>query len=223
MQWLKLKLKDTRPTFICNTYRPPNGNVDNALELLTEILDDIHGNVTSDLLIMGDINIDLTKRNASVNKYKSFLHGNVLTQLVQKPTIITNTMRSLLDHIITNNTDYYHVCDLVDPGLSDHSLVFTSRKRLKIKHTVSYFIRRSYRNFHEANFYSDVKSINWLPLYTCDNINNATEYFTKTLLDVINIHAPFKRIKCRSEQPKWINSDSLSLINEKEHRFNIYK
>ena len=126
-------------------------------------------------------------------------------------------------HIVTNDTDFYHICDSVDPGLSDHSMVFTPRKRPKIKHSVSYFIGRSYRNFDEAKCYGEIKSINWLLLYTFDNINNATEFFTKTLLDVINIHAPFKRIKCRSAQPKWINSDFLSLIDEKEHRFNIYK
>ncbi len=56
-----------------------------------------------------------------------------------------------------------------------------------------------------------------------DDVNAATEYFTDVLLTIINVHAPVKRIKCRSEQPKWITNEFLSLIDEKEHLCNIYQ
>ena len=120
----------------------------------------------------------------------------------------------LIDHLITNNNDFYNISGC---GLSDHFLVFTTRKRLTPKFNTSYFWGRSYRNYNDNLFYLDVLSVNWLYLYSMDDIDTATEYFTKVLLDIINIHAPIKCIKCRSEQPKWVTNDFLSLIDEKEH------
>ena len=55
-----------------------------------------------------------------------------------------------------------------------------------------------------------------------DDVDYATDLFTSLLLAKMDKHAPFKRIKCKSNQPKWITGDLLSLIDEKEHLCNIY-
>ena len=138
-QWVKMSLKDTRPTYIGNLYRPPDGNVDAAIEYLNGIMHTIYSGRNLDVLLLGDLNIDLLKRGGSVNKYKRFLNGNLLNQLVLDPTRISNTGATLIDHIITNNTDYY-VCGVIDPGLSDHLMTYTSRKRLKIKFKTDFFL-----------------------------------------------------------------------------------
>ena len=39
-QWLCLKLPKTRKTYICNIYRPPDGNVDTAIELIDSKVND---------------------------------------------------------------------------------------------------------------------------------------------------------------------------------------
>ncbi len=142
--------------------------------------------------------------------------------MVTNPTRVTNTCKTTIDHIVTNNTDFYHTAFTFDPGLSDHQLVGIARKRLKLKHTTSYFRGRSYRNFDEDMYYADMAKINWTFLYQIDDVNIAAEIFTDTMLGVIDKHALYKRIKCCSDQPKWVNSDFLSLIDEKNHRCNVY-
>ena len=66
-------------------------------------------------------------------------------------------------------------------------------------------------------------NINWLPLYEIKDINEGVEYFNLTLKSVINVHAPFKQIKCHSEQAKWVTGEFLSLVDSKHHYCNIYR
>ena len=147
---------------------------------------------------------------------------NLLSITCKEATRITNTTKTLLDHILVNNSDFYCISGTIDPGLSDHQLVYATRKRLKPKGDTSYFMSRSYRNFDEVLFYHTVSNINWLPLYMITDLDACTEYFTNVLRMIIDIHAPYKKIKCRSNQPKWVTEDFLSLIDEKEHLCHIY-
>ena len=73
--WLKLKLKDTRDTYICNMYRAPDGTVDDFLTGLETKLDLIDGRIQPDIIVMGDANIDVASRtnNNAKNQLRRFL------------------------------------------------------------------------------------------------------------------------------------------------------
>ena len=220
MQWFRLSLPETRPTLIANTYRPPTGNIDTAIEIIKTRMNDIEGN--PDIVILGDFNIDVSKKGPHMTKYQNFLKSFLLDQLINAPTRITNTSKTTIDHIITNNSEFYCTSGSTDPGLSDHHLVYTARHRNKIKYDVSYFIGRSYREYDEDLFYDDMCNVDWSPIYIHNDVNAATELFTRMLLNVIDRHAPFKKLKCKANLPKWITGDFLSAVDEKEHRCNIY-
>ena len=67
--WSVLKLPDTRPTYICTMYRPPSGDIQTFLDLLESCILDIYTMGISDVLILGDININL-KDICNSNKKK---------------------------------------------------------------------------------------------------------------------------------------------------------
>ena len=72
IQWLKLTLPRTRPTYIANVYRPPSGNLDTALNLIESKILDIHSENSGDIVLMGDFNVDLlTKRDTKTKNYVS--------------------------------------------------------------------------------------------------------------------------------------------------------
>ena len=128
--WFKLELELTRPTYICNTYRSPSGNIENFIDVLEQKVLDFYIEGQCDILILGDINVDLLKRNdPKVKKYSNFLRCMRLSQLVSKPTRTTSYNSSCLDHIISSRPEMYVTAGLIDPGVSDHSLVFTARKK----------------------------------------------------------------------------------------------
>ena len=85
--WSKLTLPHTRPTYICNIYRPPSGNIQSDLYLLKSKIQDIYLAGPGDILLMGDINIDILKSNDPVTKkYLSLIKSLRLHQNVTIPT-----------------------------------------------------------------------------------------------------------------------------------------
>ena len=90
------------------------------------------------MILLGDINIVMLQNNANRNKINFFVNSNGLTQLIKSMTRCTNTGSSLIDHMYTNNTDFYERCGVYDPGMSDHAMVYVPRKQSKPKQPVFY-------------------------------------------------------------------------------------
>ncbi len=133
----KLELKETRPTYIANVYRPPDGDVSVFIDTLEEHLINVHTLGISD--VVSDVNVDLLTVSVQSKKLKSFLYNSLLKELVSSPTRVTNTSKSLIDHVYVSNDDFYSIAGTTDPGLSDHFLVYTCRKRIKYRRKTSYF------------------------------------------------------------------------------------
>ena len=104
-QWIVIKLHQTRPIIICNMYRPPSGNVTNALSTLSDAINTLTH--PQDIYLIGDFNIDY-KHHMSDNfkKIKFFERSNTLKQIITVPTRYSTTRNSLLDLILTNSTNY---------------------------------------------------------------------------------------------------------------------
>ena len=143
--WLKLNLKDTRPTYISAVYRPPSGNLVNALELIENKINDINGDRLADIVILGDWNVDLKSNAQNTKQYKEFIKENRLSQLINSPTRISKDSATLIDHILVNRPEMYFQHGTYDPGLSDHHMVITSRKRAKVHRPRIDVYTRSYR------------------------------------------------------------------------------
>ena len=93
-----------------------------------------------EFVILGDFNYDLLNQSATHNsdKFLKILNLYQLHQLINKPTRITETSKTLIDVIITNKPVNYLKSGIIHIGISDHSLVYTFRKLSvpKSKHKV---------------------------------------------------------------------------------------
>ena len=58
-----------------NAYWPPSGSIEVALGLLEDRLNHIRERGDPDILIVGDMNIDVCSKNATVSKYKKLSQG----------------------------------------------------------------------------------------------------------------------------------------------------
>ena len=226
IMWVKLNLKLTRPTFVANIYRPPSGSIARFIDILEQKLLDISAEVEGeyDLLLLGDVNLNYNSRtDASVKQYKDFLKRAQLSCLNMKPTRITNTSRTNLDHILTNRKDMYWNSGTIDPGLSDHQMVYVSRKRKKLKRGFHYVKCRSFRHFVPEDFQKEVEDVNWNILYDCTDVNVAANILCTTLVKIIDKHAPFTQLKLRDFAPPWLNTEFLGLVDAREYWSNKYK
>ena len=221
--WLKPTSPKTRPTFICGVYIPPDANLDNALMLLENKLIDLYANSKLDIIILGDLNVDLLKRrDHKAKKLINFMRTNRLDQLITKPTRITHRSRTLIDHVMVNNMEYYNQSGCLDIGISDHHLVYTSRKKAKIKSESCQLWLRSYRNYDKEQFYLDICAINWDKIMEIKDVNLAVEKFNEYFLNVVNKHAPYQWINCRGRNVVWVTGELISYIDEREFRTRKY-
>ena len=78
--WLKLELLHAKPVIICSFYRPPDSNINDSLKELERQLSLLDVNMFNfDLLLLGDMNVDLSKSNSTERHLRSFLSEFDLT------------------------------------------------------------------------------------------------------------------------------------------------
>jgi len=119
----------------------------------------------SEVYFVGDFNIILLlnnkfvlKENQSFNnrnlnslllyKYKELCQTFSLKEIIQEPTRVTSTTSSLLDHILTNCGWKISQKGVIDVGLSDHQLIYCTRKILRTKINMHNQLYRSLKKLY---------------------------------------------------------------------------
>ena len=120
------------------------------------------------------------------------MHG--LKQLIQSSTRVTCSTSTLIDHILTSAPSRVSQKGVTNVGVSDHQLIFCTRKisRIKAGGAHNYLNFRSLNNY-TADYYKEaLKQIDF-PNYEnfCD-VNEAYSNFFQKLMTIINKVASYK-------------------------------
>ena len=139
-------------------------------------------------------------------------------QLIDRATRVTDTSSTLLDHIYTNNKDIVSQSGVIETGISDHFMVYCTRKITRGyigKHNS--VKARSMKHYDKDLFREKLQSIEWLPVIESININEAWERFKTIFTQVVDDVAPEKEIRIKGRSEAWINSEILELIYERDN------
>ena len=204
--WLEIKLKRQKPIAVGFLYRNPAEKADWTDKFSTMM--DAVALDTSEIILLGDFNIDLFKSNKS---WKDKFLTYHLSQLIDVPTRVTATSKTLLDHVYA--TEPQNITEICVPvfGASDHFPVCITwnKKGVKIpKGGHKYVTYRSFTTFDENNFLTDLRNSSLGNVYNFTDPDKALEYWLNTFTEVYNKHAPFRthRVK-HTQQPKWITKE----------------
>ena len=105
-------------------YRPPCNIPDTFLEKLDECLS-IITRENKEVYLMGDFNIDMNKSDNLSLKLENTLMSYAFNHHISNPTRITNTSKTLLDNIFSNNQDLNNVTNgIIYYDMSDHLPIF---------------------------------------------------------------------------------------------------
>ena len=159
-------------------YRPPNQN--NFLEQISNDFIKLYTE-KKEVIILGDFNINLLQngkyilgenRNRLRNnctshpllkQYKQFLTNLGLKQHIKYATRVTCETATLIDHIITNSDDKLSQSGVIDVGISDHQMIFCTRKITRRKMVTQKYIKfRSFKNY-STELYEQALKENRLP------------------------------------------------------------
>ena len=116
-----------------------------------------------------------------------------IKQLIESPARITCSSSSIIDHILASFPDRVTQRGILNVGLSDHQLIYCTRKTTKIKrggHKQITF--RSFKNYTIDGYEKAQIKINFPEYKKFDNVNDAYSNFIQKLMEVINKVAPVK-------------------------------
>ena len=208
--WFEILLPKSKPLYIGICYRT-NNNI-KFLDCLENTLSKLRSDC--DFLILGDINICLKKNKSRIcNDYKKLLRLFGCKQLIESPTRITETCSSLLDHIITNNSEKICQSGVLDIGLSDHLITFCSRKIIRGQIGKHKTIKiRSLKNYSVHDFLNKLRNVDWSNVKNCSDVNDAWYKFKSIFLKILDEVAPIKHVRIKTRTEPWIDSVILELI-----------
>ena len=121
---------------IVAVYRQPNCTNLDHFELCMERLLNTVDKAKNEIIIAGDMNLDLLKydKHLPTSKYLDLMVNHQLLPRIVRPTRIKNQSATLIDHIFTRNNPITLVSGIIEMelagscGYTDHKPVFTVLK-----------------------------------------------------------------------------------------------
>ena len=233
-----LLIPKVKPISIGIFYRPPNANT--FLETFQNDLNLIDFK-KFEVYFLGDFNINLLLNNKFLledrqpfdvrnlsspllSRYKELCQTFSLKEIIQEPTRVTSSTSSLLDHILTNSGWKISQKGVIDVGLSDHQLIYCTRKISRTKTNRHNQIRvRSIKNYTQEILIEELKKINFPDYNIFSNINIAYKDLVEKILIVVDKIAPCKVLRVKNNTQDWFDSEVAEAINLRERRLKHFK
>ena len=158
------------------------------------------------------------------NRYREFCQIHSLKQLITCPTRVTCNTSTLIDHILTNSTEKIFQSGVIASGISDHQLIFCTRKVKRVKsHKHNNVLLRSLKHYTVNLFVEGLRKVNFLTYERFSNIDAAYTDFLNKLMKVINEIAPSKEIRIKNNNQDWFDREVADLIHVREKLFLKFK
>ena len=212
-------LPKTKPILVGILYRPPD--LSKFLDKLSTAISRSNTFDNQEAYILGDWNINLINKQKhipnGIKRYKEFCSLYGLEQLISTPTRVTKNSSSILDHILTNSTDRVSQSGVIDTGLSDHQLIYCTRKITRTKFNSHKNITiRSLKNYSQEVYLEELNKINFPDCSKFTDINDAYSDFIGKVSLTIDKIATMKEIRIKNSSKEWFDEEILEEIEKRD-------
>ena len=210
MLWLELHLPHSKNIFLGIIYRPPDGNVIEFCDCLGNTVNDLSLHQNKELLLLGDFKIQYGKTgDPDFMKLLDFEQMTNLSQIVISPTCHNN----ILDLIYTNSENI-SISGVLDVFISDHSLIYCTKKKIKQHYEYKTFEWRSYRNYDCVSLQLFLENVDWTTYWSLTNPNDCWSFIYNKKVSCLDNTCPIKGRKNRVNNNPWYD-EILECIHEK--------
>lgn len=211
---LKIILADNTSVEILGIYRlqefSPNRftiELDNYLHLIKN----------KNLIICGDININLLEATNCVNNYLMVMANHGLDSKVKEPTRIKNNSFSLIDHVFVRwnvNSENEMITWVIDSQITDHFMTSLSIKHDRGFKRLESNISKRIIDFQKLN--KALREVDWRVMYTSSTVSIAFTHFSNILESCIQ--SSFRLLNHKKNIKKlkpWMTEELLIKVNTK--------
>ena len=147
-----------------------------------------------------------------------------LKQLTESPTRITCSSSSIIDQIPGSFPDRVTQRRTLNVGLSDHQLIYCTRKITRIKtggHKQIKFC--SFKNYTIDGYEKALVEINFPEYNNFDNVNDSYSNFIQKLMKVTEKVVPVKNKIIKRNSQEWFDSEISEKLIIRDKLFKKYK
>ena len=217
--WLLLDPPNQKKILVGTVYRPSDGKVSIAIDSLNNILSSFGAiEVSAELIILGDFNIDYKKTQSPEYKHlKEFERDFQLKQYIKKPTRITHKVKSTID-LIFSNLNYIAEVGVLANQISDHQPIFIRRKKQREAKSFTKITGRSMKNYNIHHFQSVILDDSRWEFFWDDknDVGLLWDIMKDIIMDSANLCCPIKNIRLRDSTPAWFTKEVIEQINTKK-------
>ena len=204
------------PFLVGTWYRPPS-SPPNFFSEFEKVIAKIDAE-NKELYLLGDINWNLLPE---ANTYDSSHLTNIfdifgLSQLITEPTRVTPVSKTLIDLCITNSLEKVTNSGVIHLGISDHSLVFLTRKTHYHRSGPRVIETRQFKHFNRGKFLSDLNQLPWANVDLYSDPNDMWREWKEMFLGCVDKHAPLKLKRIRKKRSPWITRELLCKIRKRD-------
>jgi exonuclease III len=196
IMWLEVNINQNKNILLCICYRPQTTPIAFWSRLSDSIEVSLDWRNIANVIILGDLNDDLLDNRK--HHIRELITKYNLHSLIDQPTRITPTTRTLLDPILVNKQDNVIDTGVIPPICSDHyatylHLTFKSNKQTAFTREIWDYNQANYDLFNENIQARNISQI----INNSINIDNACQAFTENVLEVAAQSIPKKEITVR--------------------------
>lgn len=208
----------TKNVLVGEIYRRPKSNIHSFMEKLSDILTTACSE-NKLCILAGDFNLDLLTCSTTMQEFVGLLNSKLFFCVTTKPTRVTATSATILDHIWTNEINRSKTNGIIYSDITDHFPIFSYislNNNLKSSETKVI----EYREFSPANIdklREQLSQVSWDLVYSALNPEVAYENFETIISASFNKFLPLKSkiIKNKHINKPYINRELKNLINYK--------
>ena len=143
---------------------------------------------------------------------------------IENPTPITCSSSSIINHILASFPDRVTQQGILNVGLSDRQLIYSTRKITRIKRGGHNQIKLcSFKNYTIDGYEKAVVEINFPEYKKVNSVNDAYSNFIQKLTEVIDKVAPVKSKRIKRNSQEWFDSEISEKLIIRDKLFKKYK
>ena len=217
LQWVVVSRPHTKKIIIGNVYRPPDGKLKDAFEIISNEINHIENIDRYELLIMGDFNADASKNELPPARIiKQFEAEHTLTQVITKPTRYSKRTKTTIDLAFTN-IKYCTGSGTLNYNISDHKPIYILKKKLRNDERTKTHWGRSYRNYSHEELAATLSTYLAQQAINSPNPNECWKNIESYITRAVDKHCPLIEMKIKATSAPFITNELIELQNDRDY------
>ena len=196
--------------------------------------------VNNEIYIFGDFSINLYINGSYILAKKNILNNKSvpsdvkschefctffgLKQLIIVPTRVTTGSSTIIDHVLASFPERVTQSGVIDISLSDHQLIYCTRKISRIKRGSHKQIKfHSSKHYMVDLFEQELSKLNFPNYQNFNDINEAYNDFIQKIMNVIDKVAPLKERWVKQNSQEWFDGEIADEIKNHDKLFKKFK